>query len=157
MTGEDAGRWLFARALFAFLALPGMVAFLIPWRLAPRAAHRPLDLLGAVPFAVGAVLLLWCVRDFYVVGKGTLAPWSPPRRLVVVGLYRFTRNPMYVAVMLILTGWALLHHSRTLWIYALCVFVLFHLRVVFGEEPFLARTHGADWEAYRAKVPRWLI
>ena len=56
--GEDGGRWLFARALFAFLVLPGMTAFLIPWLLAPRSAHRPLDLLGAIPLALGAGVAL---------------------------------------------------------------------------------------------------
>ena len=102
-------------------------------------------------------LLLWCVRDFYVVGRGSLAPWSPPKNLVTTGLYRFTRNPMYVAVLTILCGWALYFDSRTLWTYAAIVAIAFHLRVIYGEEPWLARTHGEAWIAYRAKVPRWLI
>jgi len=54
----------------------------------------------------GLVVLLWCVRDFYVSGRGTLAPWNPPKRLVVVGLYRFTRNPMYIGVLMVVGGWA---------------------------------------------------
>jgi protein-S-isoprenylcysteine O-methyltransferase Ste14 len=102
------------------------------------------------------MLLLWCVRDFYVAGRGTLAPWSPPRRLVTVGPYRLSRNPMYVAVLLILCGWALTFASPTFWFYMACVAVAFHLRVVFFEEPWLARTHGAAWLAYRNRVPRWL-
>lgn len=63
---------------------------------------------------------------------------------------------MYIAVLVILTGWALAFGSRTLWIYAGAVALGFHLRVVLGEEPWLARTHGAEWVAYRASVPRWL-
>ena len=99
----------------------------------------------------------WCVRDFYVAGRGTLAPWAPPRHLVTVGLYRFSRNPMYVAVTFMLIGWAICFASRSLAIYAACVALAFHLRVVFGEEPWLARTHGRAWDEYRAQVPRWLI
>ena len=102
-------------------------------------------------------MLLWCVRDFYVAGKGTLAPWAPPRHLVVVGLYRWSRNPMYISVSVILLGWAIAYQSRALLIYALALFVMFHLRVVFGEEPWLARTHGDEWLRYRARVPRWLL
>lgn len=146
---------LFWRALSAFLILPGMIGFLFPWLLRPRGVvPHPI---GALPLAIGTVLLLWCVRDFYVVGRGSLAPWSPPKNLVTVGLYRFTRNPMYVAVLTILCGWALYFHSQTLWIYAGFIAIAFHVRVIFGEEPWLARTHGVEWTAYRAKVPRWLV
>ena len=66
---------------------------------------------------MGTFLLIWCVRDFYVSGKGTLAPWSPPRHLVVVGLYRWSRNPMYISVSLILLGWAAAYRSTTLLTY----------------------------------------
>lgn len=141
--------------LAAFLALPGVVAFLVPWLLRPAGAR--LGAAGAVPFGLGVALLLWCVRDFHVVGRGSLAPWAPPERLVVVGAYRLTRNPMYVAVLLILVGWALAAGAARLWTYAGVVAVAFHLRVVLGEEPWLARRHGAQWAAYRAAVPRWLL
>ena len=112
---------------------------------------------GILAIAVGAALLLWCVRDFYVSGRGTLAPWSPPRTLVVVGLYRYTRNPMYIAVLTILAGWALLYWSGGLALYAAVIACAFHLRVVLGEEPWLARTHGEDWRRYASAVPRWLL
>jgi protein-S-isoprenylcysteine O-methyltransferase Ste14 len=147
------------RALFAFIALPGMVAILVPALIAMGRlkAGGAFHAVGLLPLGVGFVLLLWCVRDFYVAGRGTLAPWAPPRQLVTTGLYRFSRNPMYVAVATMLGGWALSFASTTLLIYAVLVIVAFHLRVVFGEEPWLARTHGAAWEEYRASVPRWLI
>jgi protein-S-isoprenylcysteine O-methyltransferase Ste14 len=99
--------------------------------------------------------LLWCVGAFYFDGRGTLAPWDPPRSLVVTGVYRLSRNPMYVAVVLVLWGWALGFRSPSLAIYALVVMVAFHLRVVLGEEPWLARKHGARWVQYKAHVPRW--
>ena len=145
------------RALFAFLALPGVVAFLIPlWLARPLGAH-PFNPLGLIPLGIGLIALLWCVRDFYVAGKGTLAPWAPPRNLVVVGLYRLTRNPMYLSVLLILCGWALGFRMRALWTYTGAVLILFQVRVLGFEEPWLARTHGEAWERYRTNVPRWLV
>ncbi len=149
------GGRLFVRALVAFLALPGVVAVVVPGFLL-----RPDDVLahpaGIVALALGTWLLLWCVRDFYVAGRGTLAPWSPPAHLVQVGLYRFSRNPMYLAVLLVLVGWALMYRTVALWTYAGTVAVAFHVRVVWHEEPFLARTHGAAWFSYQASVPRWI-
>ncbi|HEU6449936.1 MAG TPA: isoprenylcysteine carboxylmethyltransferase family protein [Gemmatimonadaceae bacterium] len=144
---------LFWRALGAFLALPGIVAFVVPWLLRPESAA--FHAWGLVPLGIGTVLLLWCVRDFYVAGRGSLAPWAPPERLVTAGLYRVTRNPMYVAVVLILVGWALTFPSRVLWFYAGAVAIAFHLRVIWGEEPWLARRHGEQWTSYAARVPRW--
>lgn len=146
---------MFIRALIAFLALPGIVAFAIPgaW---VRAADTPLaHPPGLGLLLAGAAALLWCVRDFHVQGKGTLAPWSPPTRLVIVGLYRYTRNPMYVAVTLILLGWAVSFGISGLYLYALAVAVAFQLRVVFGEEPWLAERHGPQWSEYVRRVPRW--
>lgn len=146
----------FTRALLAFLALPGTVAFLVPalWVWFERLPLRqPLGLFTAT---LGIAGLLWCVRDFYVSGKGTLAPWAPPKELVVIGLYRFSRNPMYLSVFLILLGWAIAFASHALLVYALAVALAFHLRVVFGEEPWLARTHGEAWTLYARRVRRWL-
>jgi protein-S-isoprenylcysteine O-methyltransferase Ste14 len=145
---------LFWRALVAFLALPAMVGYLLPWLMRPKEVQPAVA--GLAVLAAGTVLLFWCVRDFYVVGRGTLAPWSPPRHLVTVGLYRVSRNPMYLAVLTILCGWALAFHSVTLWEYAAIVAVGFHLRVVFFEEPWLALTFGDAFSAYRARVWRWL-
>ena len=148
---------MFLRALLAFLALPGVVAFLVPVVWLRASGHTSLVRpWGLVVLLLGFTALLRCVRDFYVAGKGTLAPWSPPTRLVVVGLYRYTRNPMYVAVTTILLGWWISFGLRGLLIYAIAVAVGFHVRVVRAEEPFLARTHGQKWEDYKSRVPRWL-
>jgi protein-S-isoprenylcysteine O-methyltransferase Ste14/pimeloyl-ACP methyl ester carboxylesterase len=149
-------RWI--RALLAFLALPGIVAFAVPLLLIwPAPVTRIPRTIGLIVLITGVFLLLWCVRDFFVSGKGTLAPWDPPKHLVSVGLYRFSRNPMYVAVSLVLMGWSLSYRSAALELYTLAVIILFHLRVVFGEEPWLARTHGDEWREYRERVPRWLF
>ena len=149
---------MLGRAVVAFLLLPGMVAFVVPvFLLRPVSSARVFHLTAIAPLTVGTVLLLWCVRDFYVSGKGTLAPWSPPRHLVVVGLYRWSRNPMYIAVSLILIGWAMAYRSTTHLTYAVMVMLAFHLRIVLGEEPWLARMHGEEWERYKLRVPRWLL
>ena len=155
--GKGVDSEMFARALIAFVALPGVVAGLVPW-LIVGGDLRPGP--GAIPgialSAVGTFVLLWCVRDFYVSGKGTLAPWSPPQRLVVVGLYHHARNPMYVAVLTIVAGWAVALGSLSLGAYLAVLAIAFHLRVIVHEEPWLQRQFGAAWTAYAASVPRWL-
>jgi len=148
---------MFARAALAFLALPGVFALLVPAAWLCLSSRTDLvQPLGLVPLMVGFVALLWCVRDFYVSGKGTLAPWAQPTELVVVGLYRYSRNPMYIAVTLMLLGWAFAFGSNGLLVYAAAVVLAFHLMVVLGEEPWLVRTHGSLWEQYKSRVPRWL-
>ncbi len=146
------------RALLAFVALPGVVAFLAPPLLVwADGGERPFRALALLPLAAGTALLLWCVREFYVSGKGTLAPWHPPRHLVTSGPYRVSRNPMYLAVGLILAGWTAGFRTLALGLYTVAVLAAFHLRVVFGEEPHLARTFRHEWERYASRVPRWLF
>ncbi|MEO8575626.1 MAG: isoprenylcysteine carboxylmethyltransferase family protein [Gemmatimonadales bacterium] len=153
----DEYRFKFARALFAFLVLPGMVAFVIPLWMAPRhPGADKLHWLGLPVLLTGIFVLLWCVRDFYVAGKGTLAPWSPPRKLVTVGLYRLSRNPMYIGVLAIVAGWSLWFMSRGLLMYEAILLIGFHLRVISFEEPWAAQTFGDEWSAYKARVRRWL-
>ena len=99
-------RLLLLRAVAAFLALPGVVALLVPLLIASPAIRDgvPFRWVALVPLLLGFGLLIWCVRLFLVQGKGTLAPWAPPRQIVVSGPYAFTRNPMYVAVIVMLIG-----------------------------------------------------
>lgn len=146
---------MFLRALLAFLALPGVVAFAIPL-LVLRKEHVPVAPIGWPVLALGTGMLAWCVRDFYVRGRGTLAPWAPPTSLVVGGLYSVSRNPMYLAVLCIVLAWALLFRAWHIAAYAAVLALAFHVRVVRGEEPWLARTHGEVWTAYAATVPRWI-
>ncbi len=139
--------------------MPGIVALALPlWiGVSGMPEDRPFNAAGLLPLTTGFVMLVTCVYDFYESGKGTLAPWSPPRHLVTGGLYRYSRNPMYVAVLLMLLGWSACFWSPVLATYTASMCAGFHLRIVFGEEPWLARTHGAQWEEYRSRVPRWLI
>ncbi len=148
---------MFLRALLAFIALPGTVAVIIPALLVSHAPwpppFRPVALLMLV---AGVAALLGCVWAFYRDGRGTLAPWAPPTTLVTSGLFRFSRNPMYLAVLLILAGWTWAFASWSVGLYAVAVAVAFQVRVVRVEEPTLAGAFGAAWERYRRSVPRWL-
>lgn len=148
---------MLCRAILAFVALPGVVAFVIPLLIAGWTRSLTVqDPLGFGVLMLGLLLLMWCVREFYVAGRGTLAPWTPPKHLVVSGPYRYCRNPMYVGVGLMVVGWAALYRSTLLLLYAAGISVAFHLRVVLAEEPWAARTFGEAWSAYRARTPRWL-
>jgi protein-S-isoprenylcysteine O-methyltransferase Ste14 len=144
------------RALTAFLLLPGTAAYLVPLLIASRPEERTWHWAGLPLLAAGTALLLWTVRDFYVAGRGTLAPWAPPERLVTTGLYRISRNPMYLAVVLVVLGWAAWFGSAPLIPYAAALAVAFHLRVLLHEEPHLERAFGDAWRSYRRRVPRWL-
>jgi len=148
---------LFFRAVLAFLTLPAVVGGLIPWILLGSDRRRMQGTLLGWPilFLAGCVVI-WCVRDFYAIGKGTLAPWDPPRKLVVLGLYRFVRNPMYIGVLGWVAGWSLVDGSPLLAVYTVLLAIGFHLRVIFYEEPTLARQFGNAWPQYRSTVNRWL-
>jgi len=151
---------LFVRAAIFLIIAPGLVLGWIPyWILArnPHAVASPVvRAVAFVPMAVGAACLLWCFRDFVVRGRGTPAPYDPPKKLVTTGLYRFVRNPMYIALVTVLIGEALFFGARSLWIYAGFAWLAFHLRVLLFEEPRLRELFGAEYDAYRAAVPRWI-
>lgn len=148
------------RATLAAAALPGTVAFLVPWLLArsERSAFEPgaLRWVGAPVLALGLAGLLWCITDFARVGRGTLAPVDPPRFVVRAGLYRFVRNPMYLCVLSIIGAESLLYGSGAVATYGLLVALAFHAFVVLYEEPTLQSMFGADYEAYLRSVPRWI-
>jgi protein-S-isoprenylcysteine O-methyltransferase Ste14 len=148
---------LFLRALLAFLVLPALVAFIVPMALLPEDRWRVEGTFAGWPvLAFGLLILPICVHDFYVLGKGTLAPWDPPRKLVTGGLYKFVRNPMYIAVVCIVAGWSLITGSYLLAGYSVFLVVSFHLRVVLYEEAKLAQQFPADWPRYSGRVNRWL-
>ena len=111
---------------------------------------------GLLIFVVGFVVMLWCIVSFAVQGRGTLSPIDPTKKLVIVGLYKFSRNPMYVGVALMLIGEAMFFKSANLWIYSLLVLVVFHVFIILVEEPRLKKDFGEEYKAYCAKVGRWI-
>jgi len=147
------------KTLIFTILVPGTVTILIPrWLLSAEAA-RPINALrfiGVIPIAIGAAIYFWCAWDFATKGQGTPAPIDPPKELVVRGLYRFVRNPMYVGVLSILIGEAALFASSALFGYAAVVFLLFYLFVVLYEEPVLGKQFGDAYRNYCAAVPRWI-
>jgi protein-S-isoprenylcysteine O-methyltransferase Ste14 len=115
-----------------------------------------MHLAGGLLIATGALLLARCIWEFAATGRGTLSPVDPPRELVVVGLYRYVRNPMYLSVGTILLGEVLLTRSMGLLGFAATGFVIVNLFVIGYEEPYLRRQFGGSYERYTARVGRWV-
>src|SRR5258705_2699972 len=111
---------------------------------------------GLTLVVLGGALAVWCILRFALVGKGTPAPFDPPRKLVAAGPYRWSRNPMYIGAGIALCGAALFYQSAALVAFAAGFLVVTHLFVVFYEEPTLERTFGARYADYRNAVPRWM-
>jgi protein-S-isoprenylcysteine O-methyltransferase Ste14 len=134
-----------------------VVAGLVPWLLTgwDGDAWLPLQIAGGVVVALGAGVLLHAFARFVIEGRGTPAPVAPTQRLVVGGLYRYVRNPMYLAVLATIVGQALLFGQAVLIVYAAVVAAAFVTFVRWYEEPTLARQFGADYDAYRRAVPGW--
>ncbi|MGH9777946.1 MAG: methyltransferase family protein [Candidatus Acidiferrales bacterium] len=150
---------LFLKVLLFILLVPGSATVWIPYFLLPRSPTFDLGSLrwlGLVPLLVGAAVLLRCIWEFAARGRGTPAPVDPPKTLVVSGLYRYVRNPMYVGVLLTLIGEALVLGWWSLVAYPLLFAPFFHLYVVFYEERTLRRKFGAAYDDYRRAVPRWI-
>jgi protein-S-isoprenylcysteine O-methyltransferase Ste14 len=138
---------------------PGVVAGLVPWTISRwefDTSSLPLQLFGAIVTALGVVLLLDCVRRFAFQGIGTPAPVFPTRHLVITGLYRRVRNPMYIAVAATILGQGLLFGNVAVLEYGVIVWLLFHAFVLIYEEPALRRSFGLEYERYCAHVPRWI-
>jgi protein-S-isoprenylcysteine O-methyltransferase Ste14 len=144
-----------------FWVAPGIVAGWIPYRLTGWRVQAPLlgvtagRLMGGVVAAVGLVCLIECFARFALEGRGTPAPVAPTEELVVSGLYRHVRNPMYVAVLALIVGQALIFGSSDLLIYAGVIWLLFHMFVLVYEEPALERQFGQSYVVYKANVRRW--
>ena len=156
-----AALWLAARSLLWTLLLPGLVAGFLPWRYfglsqAMIDPGRPRHLIALAAIGAGIALLGACIWEFAHRGRGTLAPVDPPRELVVQGLYRYVRNPMYLSVTLIVLGEVLLTGSRALLGYWAAWFAAANLFVIGYEEPALRRRFGVVYERYQASVARWL-
>jgi protein-S-isoprenylcysteine O-methyltransferase Ste14 len=153
------GRLVLSAGFFTVIAplmAAGGIPALVLWLTDASIAPVPLLVVGAVLAALGIAVYLWTVFDFITRGRGTPNPYDAPRELVVSGLYRVVRNPMYVGVVSATAGVAAMFGSVVVLAYAAALLIAFHLRVIVYEEPTLARVFGASWESYRRRVPRWL-
>ena len=149
---------LFLKVALFTLVVPGTIAVLVPLLIKwdRPVANGPALWLGAGLLAIGTVLYLRCVWDFAVSGGGTPAPIDAPKRLVTNGVYRYSRNPIYVAVLIAIAGWASLFQAPVLLAYGVVLFALYSFFVQRHEEPHLAREFGDQYAAYTATTPRWL-
>lgn len=151
--------WL-RTAVFTIL-IPGTVLVFAPAALVasgvgPRFDLGPARYVGLVPLLAGLAVIAACFADFVRRGRGTPAPYDPPRELVIAGLYRYVRNPQYLGVLLCVCGEVLLTGRAVLLGYAAFLAVAYHLFVVRHEEPALGRLFGPPYARYRDAVPRWL-
>ena len=144
-----------------FAIAPGVVAGVVPWWLTgwqargPLAHWAPVRIAGLIMLIAGALVLVQAFARFVTEGRGTPAPAAPAERLVMGGLYRYVRNPMYLAVVAAITGQALALGQPVLLSYAAAVWVTTAAFARWYEEPALARQFGAQYEAYRREVPAW--
>lgn len=147
-----------AGSLLFLVVAPGIVAVLVPFALTgwDGSAGVVLQLVGLALVAAGGAVLLTAFARFALQGLGTPAPIAPTRHLVVTGVYRHVRNPMYVALCVVILGQAAILGSAALVLYAAVVWVPFALFARFYEEPALARTYGQEYQAYRRAVPAWI-
>jgi protein-S-isoprenylcysteine O-methyltransferase Ste14 len=153
---------LFLKVLAFTIVMSGTVVAVLPYAILALQGHFPwpepgvLFFAGFLPLGSGLVFYARCAWDFAAAGRGTPAPIDPPKELVVRGLYRYSRNPMYVGVLQVLLGEVLIFHSMRLLVYAVVVASGFHLFVLLYEEPTLRRKFGTAYDDYCARVPRWL-
>ena len=145
---------------FLFLIIPFFLIW-IPHRilLSPENIYR-FDIgiyryFGLAPIFLGVVIYIFCSGSFVFIGKGTPIPFTPTKELIMTGLYRFVRNPLYIAGVLVLTGEAILFQSLGIFIYCLVMFGVFNVHVVM-EETLLAEKFGARYVQYCKSVPRWI-
>jgi protein-S-isoprenylcysteine O-methyltransferase Ste14 len=150
------------KTLLWSLFVPGAVTALGPYLLLSsrfdsfRINLSHFRFLGLIPIVIGVMIYIWCAWDFTFIGKGTPAPFDPPKELVVKGPYRYVRNPMYVFVALALIGEAILFQTTILVLFAAIAVAVLHLWVVLYEEPTLRKTFGESYERYCTTVSRWL-
>jgi protein-S-isoprenylcysteine O-methyltransferase Ste14 len=148
-------------AIFLVVA-PGIVAGYVPWRICRWHVEAPLlgissfRLVGVLLIAAGLTVLLDSFVRFAFQGLGTPAPIFPTRHLVVSGLFRYVRNPMYIAVVSLILGQGLFFGSILVLEYGVAVFVGFYLFVLIYEEPTLLKSYGREYEEFCANVPRWI-
>ena len=152
--------WLLAKNVLFTILVPGVAGVYLPLRIAggpiPRPAWGLRPVAGIMLLAFGTVGYLWCQWEFATFGRGTPAPIDPPKRLVIRGLHRYVRNPIYLSALTVVVGWAAYLSSPALLLYAGALWIGFHAFVVSVEEPDLRRRFGESYVQYCRQVRRWM-
>jgi protein-S-isoprenylcysteine O-methyltransferase Ste14 len=152
----------YIKTLLFLLMVPGSVFFLVPaWIVRATPIEKRLNCgflrtLALVPWLAGAALILSAFWNFAAHDRGTPMPADPPENLVAAGPYRFTRNPQYLGVILILAGHFIWTGVSSLVIYTLACFTAFNVFIIFFEEPNLEQRFGEDYQSYKCQTPRWI-
>lgn len=140
----------------------GIVLIVLPQQILRYIGITPQETIGLLQISgiavglVGGTVALWCVFAFAFIGRGTPAPFDPPRCLVIRGPYRYVRNPMYIGAGMFLSGIGLYFEAPEILLYTVILWLIVHLFIIFYEEPVLKRLFGAEYESYRNSVRRWL-
>jgi protein-S-isoprenylcysteine O-methyltransferase Ste14 len=152
----------------AFRSLIYCIGFAFLWGWLALGMHRydseyhltlPTDssTLGIVVMILGGLVVLFCITSFVALGEGTPAPFDAPKKLVVGGLYRYVRNPMYLGACIVLLGFGLYHSSISMVLFSFLFLVIAHLFVLFVEEPLLENLFGESYLGYKRQVNRWIL
>jgi protein-S-isoprenylcysteine O-methyltransferase Ste14 len=149
---------LIVRNVLFTIVVPGAGGVYVPWLILTRhgASPHPQAWYALLVIAIGIGLYVWCVWVFASVGRGTPGVWDAPRRVVAAGPYRWVRNPIYIAALIIVSGEAWLYLSVDLLVYVGVLAAAFHLLVTGYEEPRLRARFGEQYEVYRRTVSRWI-
>jgi len=151
---------LYIKSLIFTILQPGVVAIFIPYVLHiyfdSNYQVGVVNWVGIPIFIAGLFIMFWCIYAFILTGKGTLSPAAPTKQLVTRGLYNYSRNPMYVGVLLMIIGEALYFGSVALFAYLMIVTIGFHLFITLAEEPRLQREFGLAYKEYKQRVRRWV-
>lgn len=163
MKQVEKNYFLIVKTLVFLMLAPGTVTVVLPYMIVkndplgtiiqPLFPHN----LGLFPLLAGLTICLWCFWDFIIKGEGTPSPFDPPKQLVVAGLYRYVRNPMYIGIVLVILGEAVICSSVPLTFYLIILIVFFHISVVYYEEPKLKSEFGEKYDNYLFSVPRWSL
>jgi protein-S-isoprenylcysteine O-methyltransferase Ste14 len=149
-------------SILSILIVPLITFFIIPYLFVsnmlavwPRQIGV-LEIIAGILIFIGLALFIWVIYAHAHYGKGTPAPFNPPKKFVASGAYRYSRNPMYVGAITLLIGEALLLKAPWMLLFTACIFLLFLLYVKYEEEPRLIQRYGASYQEYMKRVPRWI-
>ena len=145
------------KQLFSFI-LPVIVLILVPLDIEPNISIHHIAFLraGLLIISLGLYIMILTISKFIIIGKGTLAPWSPTRKLVIDGMYRYVRNPMIIGVLIVLIGESIAILSMNIFIWAVLFFIINNIYFVLFEEPLVEKKFGAGYREYKKNVPRWI-